>query len=139
MQTMEIRSWSDLKPTCREGIPMNTLRWCSAILRKRRGLAHEFVNGLELNKKGGISHKGKDSTFFSIVSMRYYKPSKLKVSKYLVVNCPERNPGSSINRMWKGMVVLIPSITNSCNALFMRVMTSSLDCPLTITLAIMES
>ena len=43
----------------------------------------------------------------------YYRPEKSKSSRNLVVNFPDLNVGSSINLMWKGMVVFTPSMTIS--------------------------
>lgn len=60
-------------------------------------------------------------------SFKFYNPLKSNDSKNLVVKIPDLKPGSSISRMWNGMVVLIPSITTSCKARFMRVITSSRD------------
>ena len=61
------------------------------------------------------------------------------VSKNLVVNFPDRKTSLSINARWKGIVVFIPSITNSLSARFIRVITSSRLCPLMMSLAIIES
>src|SRR5690606_27105852 len=61
------------------------------------------------------------------------------VSRNFVLNFPDRKVGLSIKAIWNGMVVFTPSITNSCRARFMRVITSSRDCPLTISFAIIES
>ena len=55
------------------------------------------------------------------------------------MNFPDRNVVLSISAKWNGMVVLMPSITNSLSARFIRVITSSRDCPVVINLAIMES
>src|SRR5690554_4572919 len=90
-------------------------------------------------KKLKYHSKNKEWYFKIIYHLSKYYSDRSKVSINLVVKLPALKLGSAIKRKCIGMVVFIPSITNSLSARSIVEIASSLVCAVQINLAIIES